>query len=48
LSLAIALKLDLPLIESALSLPLYLETILLPPNSRVTVKEISAPFSLAS
>src|SRR5437868_6855085 len=34
--------------ESPLIFPLYLEDILLPPNSRVTVKEISSPLILPS
>jgi len=48
LGFAIPLELGLPLMWSALTLPLYLEVILLPPNSRVTEKEISSPFTLPS
>src|SRR5262245_37183054 len=38
----------LPLIESPLILPLYLEVILFPWTSRVTAKESSSPLSLPS
>ncbi|MDB6065884.1 MAG: hypothetical protein JWR26_2092 [Pedosphaera sp.] len=38
----------LPLMESAVTFPLYLEVTELPLNSRVTLKEISSPFNLPS